>query len=266
MYSCTHWLRPRNSPLPPHLGSCMRALLVSQDRRHLFVTPRSIRTWPVVAWREPETRGGGGGRRGGGDDNPVNSPDVEENRWEKPVLGAAASIGGVGSGGSSDGGGGSSGGSGQISNPAWASPVPSWYQSSEVEGGMLPVPEDSIFVEIMTFFWSIQFEVVVKCTSLGETTRYKPRFKNHEVLDYAFLKSPSDRFPRPRGSWSCGQPRGFASWDQNLRKHHLVYTRVYPQGKTMRCCYRFGVKMRLNPCTSFEWSNWFSSDSSRSTM
>ncbi len=26
-------------PLPTHLGSCTRALLVSQDRRHLFVTP-----------------------------------------------------------------------------------------------------------------------------------------------------------------------------------------------------------------------------------
>jgi hypothetical protein len=40
--SCTHWLRvkPRNSPpLPLHLGSYTRALLVSQDRRHLFVTP-----------------------------------------------------------------------------------------------------------------------------------------------------------------------------------------------------------------------------------
>ncbi len=31
VYSCTHWLIPRNSP--PQLGS-----LVSQDRRHLFVT------------------------------------------------------------------------------------------------------------------------------------------------------------------------------------------------------------------------------------
>jgi hypothetical protein len=40
VYSCTHWLRPRNlPPLPPHLGSYKRALLVSQDRRHLFVTP-----------------------------------------------------------------------------------------------------------------------------------------------------------------------------------------------------------------------------------
>jgi hypothetical protein len=38
VYSCTHWLRPRNSP-SPHLGSHTRALLVSQDRRHLFVTP-----------------------------------------------------------------------------------------------------------------------------------------------------------------------------------------------------------------------------------
>ncbi len=37
--SCTHWLRPRNSRPPPHLGSYTRALLVSQDRRHLFVTP-----------------------------------------------------------------------------------------------------------------------------------------------------------------------------------------------------------------------------------
>jgi hypothetical protein len=26
-------------PFPPHLGSYTRALLVSQDRRHLFVTP-----------------------------------------------------------------------------------------------------------------------------------------------------------------------------------------------------------------------------------
>ncbi len=40
--SCTPWLRPRNpppSPHPPRLGSFTRALLVSQDRRHLFVTP-----------------------------------------------------------------------------------------------------------------------------------------------------------------------------------------------------------------------------------
>ncbi len=32
-------MRPHNSPLPPHLGSYARARLVSQDRRHLFVTP-----------------------------------------------------------------------------------------------------------------------------------------------------------------------------------------------------------------------------------
>jgi hypothetical protein len=38
VHSCTHWLRPCNSPLPPHLGSYTRPLLVSQDRRHLFVT------------------------------------------------------------------------------------------------------------------------------------------------------------------------------------------------------------------------------------
>jgi hypothetical protein len=38
VHSCTHWLRPRHPP-PTHLGSYTRALLVSQDRRHLFVTP-----------------------------------------------------------------------------------------------------------------------------------------------------------------------------------------------------------------------------------
>jgi hypothetical protein len=43
VHSCTHWLRPRNPP-PPHLGSYTRALLVSQDRRHLFVTPCMLRT------------------------------------------------------------------------------------------------------------------------------------------------------------------------------------------------------------------------------
>jgi hypothetical protein len=41
-HSCTHWPRP-HKPLPqypfPHLVSYTRALLVSQDRRHLFVTP-----------------------------------------------------------------------------------------------------------------------------------------------------------------------------------------------------------------------------------
>jgi hypothetical protein len=37
----THWLRPRNPlpPSPPHLDSYTRALLVSQDRQHLFMTP-----------------------------------------------------------------------------------------------------------------------------------------------------------------------------------------------------------------------------------
>jgi hypothetical protein len=39
VYSCTHRLRPRNSPPQPHLGSYKRAILVSQQRRHLFVTP-----------------------------------------------------------------------------------------------------------------------------------------------------------------------------------------------------------------------------------
>jgi hypothetical protein len=30
---------PATLPLPPHMGSYTRALLVSQDKRHLFVTP-----------------------------------------------------------------------------------------------------------------------------------------------------------------------------------------------------------------------------------
>ncbi len=35
------WLRPRKPPppIPPHWDSYTRALLVSKDRRHLFVTP-----------------------------------------------------------------------------------------------------------------------------------------------------------------------------------------------------------------------------------
>jgi hypothetical protein len=45
VYSCTHWLRPHNPPPPPqHLGSYTRALLVRQDRRHIFVTP-----WPSLS-------------------------------------------------------------------------------------------------------------------------------------------------------------------------------------------------------------------------
>jgi hypothetical protein len=38
-HSYTHWLRCRNPPPPSHLGSNTRTLLVSQERRHLFVTP-----------------------------------------------------------------------------------------------------------------------------------------------------------------------------------------------------------------------------------
>ncbi len=37
----THWPRPHNSPFPSHLDSYTRALLVSHDRRHLFVSPFS---------------------------------------------------------------------------------------------------------------------------------------------------------------------------------------------------------------------------------
>jgi hypothetical protein len=49
----THWLRLRNSPPPPpHLGSNTRALLVSQDIRHLFVTPL-VRTDPLSVHNFP---------------------------------------------------------------------------------------------------------------------------------------------------------------------------------------------------------------------
>ncbi len=44
VHSCTHWLWPRNSPLPPHLDSYTRALLVSKERRHLFATPWTLWT------------------------------------------------------------------------------------------------------------------------------------------------------------------------------------------------------------------------------
>ncbi len=37
VHSCTYWLWP--PPLSPHLGWFAWALLVSQDRRHLYVTP-----------------------------------------------------------------------------------------------------------------------------------------------------------------------------------------------------------------------------------
>jgi hypothetical protein len=40
VHSSTHWLISRNPPPAfPHFGSYTMALLVSQDRRHLFVTP-----------------------------------------------------------------------------------------------------------------------------------------------------------------------------------------------------------------------------------
>jgi hypothetical protein len=42
VYGCNHLLRPRNPTPPPHLGSYTRPLLVSQDRRHLLVTPALV--------------------------------------------------------------------------------------------------------------------------------------------------------------------------------------------------------------------------------
>ncbi len=43
MYSCTHWLRPCTPPPAFGLILYARALLVSQDRRHLFVNQRNGR-------------------------------------------------------------------------------------------------------------------------------------------------------------------------------------------------------------------------------
>jgi hypothetical protein len=44
-------LDPATVLLPPHLGSYTRALLVSQDRRHLFVTPCG---YPTLAKRNQD--------------------------------------------------------------------------------------------------------------------------------------------------------------------------------------------------------------------
>ncbi len=82
VHSCTHWLRPRNPP-PPHWDSQTWALLVTKDRRNLFVThcisrqqnlslsqssmcgrPNSLLTW----------LGGGGGGGGGGAWSPIIRP------------------------------------------------------------------------------------------------------------------------------------------------------------------------------------------------
>ncbi len=41
--------------LPPHLGSHTRALLVSQGRRHLFVTPRNKHGPNIVIWSMEKT-------------------------------------------------------------------------------------------------------------------------------------------------------------------------------------------------------------------
>ncbi len=55
VHSCTHWLRSRNPLLPRIWTPYTRALLVSQDRRHLLVTP-----W--VNWTFVKTLLGTGGR------------------------------------------------------------------------------------------------------------------------------------------------------------------------------------------------------------
>ncbi len=51
MHSYTYW-SPRNPPPPPHLDSYKRALLVSQDRRHLFAD--SLDQW---IWNQKDQNG-----------------------------------------------------------------------------------------------------------------------------------------------------------------------------------------------------------------
>ncbi len=53
VYSCTYWLRPLNSPLPPHFGSYTRTLLVSQDRPTLLDNGHISEQSGVFCWRLP---------------------------------------------------------------------------------------------------------------------------------------------------------------------------------------------------------------------
>ncbi len=53
VHSCTHWLRPRNPPLPPHWDSYTRALLFSKYRWHLFATPWFPGSGSVSQTRRP---------------------------------------------------------------------------------------------------------------------------------------------------------------------------------------------------------------------
>ncbi len=46
--------QPPPAPIPSHLGSYTRALLISQDRRHLFVTPFSGHIFRDTLWRQRE--------------------------------------------------------------------------------------------------------------------------------------------------------------------------------------------------------------------
>ncbi len=58
VHSCTHWLRPRNPPNPPHLDLYTRALLVSKERWHLFVTPCRTEISLVAARQAQRTNQG----------------------------------------------------------------------------------------------------------------------------------------------------------------------------------------------------------------
>ncbi len=72
VHSCAHWLGPRIPP-PPAFGLIYEALLVSQDRRHFFVTPCSASYSYFLL----------GGPMGGGEGEWFHCPVVlvEEDLW-----------------------------------------------------------------------------------------------------------------------------------------------------------------------------------------
>ncbi len=60
VHSCTHWLRPRNSPPPPSFGLIYEGA-IGQNRRHLIVTPWIDQHASVGAVNFANLAGGGGG-------------------------------------------------------------------------------------------------------------------------------------------------------------------------------------------------------------
>jgi hypothetical protein len=89
---------PRTPPLPPHLGSLYTmALLVSQDRRHLFVTPycngtRTNCCCSTCSFTSSQSGGHGDGWREGGScvrclyNLNARLLRVKVRNWKKPTL------------------------------------------------------------------------------------------------------------------------------------------------------------------------------------